>query len=518
MTSPDRSERVVVLAPSARDAPLTVALLERAGIEAIAADDMEALCALLLEGAGAALVAEEALAPAAARRLADVIARQEPWSDLPVVVFASPGATIQTRRPTLDTLAPLGNVTLLERPVQVIAVISAARAARRQRRRQYAARDLLERLAASLRTREQFLATLGHELRNPLAAVTTAAELLARPGADPERAREIIARQARRLTRLVDDLLEVSRVASGKITLNRSPTDLREIAESTVSAVQAAAERAGIRVELELPRERVVVDGDPIRLEQIAGNLLTNAIKYTLRGGEVRIAVERARDVVRIRVRDTGIGIAPAMLEQVFEPFTQVKTSLERSEGGLGLGLSLVRGLAALHGGSATAHSEGLGRGSEFVVELPVSASAAASAADPGVASPPVAARRVLVVEDNDDNRESMLLLLAQLGHEALGAADGPSGVERAVAVRPDVVFVDIGLPGFDGYEVARRVRAALGREPMLIALTGYGQAEDRERARAAGFDVHLTKPAAPDVLARIAGVAAPEPVPPLAR
>ncbi len=508
MTSPlDRSERVVVLAPSARDGPLTVALLARAGIEAVVAGGAEELCSLLAEGAGAALVAEEALAPAAVRRLAGVLEEQEAWSDLPVVVFTGAGATIQTRRPTLEALAPLGNLTLLERPVQVIALVSATRAALRQRRRQYAARDLLERLAASLRTREQFLATLGHELRNPLAAVTTAAELLARPEADARRAREIIARQARKLTRLVDDLLEVSRVSSGKITLQRVATDLREIVETSVAVVEPVAERAGIRIDVELPREPVVVDGDPVRLEQIAGNLLTNAVKYTLRGGEVRVTVERSDGAAALRVRDTGIGIASAMLEQIFEPFTQVETSMDRSEGGLGLGLSLVRGLAALHGGRATAYSDGQGRGSTFVVELPLSAAQGGAAARPD-AAPPAAGRRVLVVEDNDDARESMLLLLGQLGHEAVGAADGPDGVRRALEEHPDVVFVDIGLPGFDGYEVARRLRAGLGRGPVLVALTGYGQPEDRERAHEAGFDVHLTKPAPPDVLARVAGSA----------
>jgi signal transduction histidine kinase/ActR/RegA family two-component response regulator len=511
----DRSERVVVLAPSARDAPLTVGLLARAGIEAVVACGADELCRLLVEGAGAALVAEEALTPAAVRRLSDVLERQEPWSDLPIVVFAGPGATIQARRPTLETLAPLGNLTLLERPVQVIALVSATRAALRQRRRQYAARDLVERLAESLRTREQFLATLGHELRNPLAAVTTATELLAHPEADARRARDIIARQARKLTRLVDDLLEVSRVSSGKITLQRVATDLREVVESSVAVVEPAAERAGIRIDVELPRERIVVDGDPVRLEQIAGNLLTNAIKYTLRGGEVRVTVERSGGFAALRVRDTGVGIASAMLEQVFEPFTQIQTSMDRSQGGLGLGLSLVRGLAALHGGRASASSEGEGRGSTFVVELPLS-----TARDAAVArreeTPPAARRRVLVVEDNEDARESMLLLLGQLGHEVLGAVDGPDGVRRALEERPDLVFVDVGLPGFDGYEVARRVRAALGRGPVLVALTGYGQPQDQERAVEAGFDLHLTKPAPPDVLARVAASATHASAPPV--
>jgi CheY-like chemotaxis protein len=355
--------------------------------------------------------------------------------------------------------------------------------------------------------REQFLATLGHELRNPLAAVTTATELLAHPETDARRAREIIARQARKLTRLVDDLLEVSRVSSGKITLHRVATDLREIVETSVAVVEPVAERAGIRIDVELPRERVVVDGDPVRLEQIAGNLLTNAVKYTLRGGEIRVTLERSDGLAALRIRDTGIGIAPSLLEQIFEPFAQIEASKDRSQGGLGLGLSLVRGLAALHGGRVTAHSDGEGRGSTFVVELPLSGLPDGAAARPD-AAPAAAGRRVLVIDDNDDARESMLLLLGQLGHEAVGAADGPDGVRRALEEHPDVVFVDIGIPGFDGYEVARRVRAGPGPGPVLVALTGYGQPEDLERARSAGFDVHLTKPASPDVLARVAGSA----------
>jgi signal transduction histidine kinase/ActR/RegA family two-component response regulator len=499
------SERVVVLAPAARDGPLTATLLEDAGFECAVAPDVERFCALLEAGAGVALVAEEALTREGAACVAALLEAQEPWSDLPVIVFtAEPGARA-LRRPVLEVLAPSGNVTLLDRPVRVITLVSAVRAALRARRRQHAAREVLEELAAAVRGRDQFLALLGHELRNPLAAVVTAAELLERPGADTARARAIIARQSRKLSRLVDDLLEVSRVVSGKIGLRRAPLDLREVVARGVEPLEELADRAGVHIEPQLPREPVVVEGDAVRLDQVVGNLLSNAVKYTPRGGAVAVRVERAGTSAVLRVRDTGIGIGADMLERIFDPFSQVEASVSRSEGGLGLGLSLVRGLVALHGGDVRARSDGPGHGSEFVVALPL---AAPDRAAPEPPRPQVAAgggaRRVLVVEDQDDNREALVMLIEQLGHSVISVPDGPAAVREALSQRPDVALVDIGLPGLDGYEVARRVRAGLGDAVRLVALTGYGQTDDRERALAAGFDLHLTKPADPETVARV--------------
>jgi signal transduction histidine kinase/ActR/RegA family two-component response regulator len=499
------SERVVVLAPAAHDGPITSALVEKAGFDCALAMDVEGLCGLVEQGAGAVLVAEEALTREATARLRALLEAQEPWSDLPVIVFtAAPGARA-LRRPALDVLAPAGNVTLLDRPIQVVTLLSAVRAALRARRRQYAARGVVDDLAAAVRGRDQFLALLGHELRNPLAAIVTAGALLER-GGDDSRAHAIIARQSRKLSRLVDDLLEVSRVVSGKIALRRAPVDLRVVVDRGIEPIQELADRAGVRIEPELPAEPVVVDADAVRLDQVIGNLLSNSVKYTPRGGEVTVSVEPSDTSAVLRVRDTGIGIPPDMLERIFDTFSQVDSSVSRSEGGLGLGLSLVRGLVALHGGEVYAQSEGPGRGSEFVVELPL-APRGAAVPGPGAIRAPRAggvARRVLVVEDQEDNREALVKLLEQLGHFVKGAPDGPSGVRAALAIRPDVALVDIGLPGCDGYEVARQVRASLGEGVRLVAVSGYGQAEDRARARAAGFDLHLTKPLDVETLARV--------------
>jgi two-component system, sensor histidine kinase len=496
----DPAERIVICAPLAQDGPLTARILRKAGLDCVLAVDVDALCSLVQEGAAAVLVAREALAPAPARRLADLLARQAPWSDLPIIIFARSQGPSWT---SAEAYASLGNVTFLDRPVQVATLVVAVRAALRARRRQYAARDVLDQLASSVRARDRFLAMLGHELRNPLGAVSMASDLLGHPGADPTRPRAIIGRQVKKLARLVDDLLEVSRVASGKIVLKRARTDLRAIVERSLESVEPLAERSGVAIHLALPREPVLVDGDPVRLDQIVGNLVSNAAKYTQRGGTVDLELEPRPPRAVLRVRDTGIGIPREMLERIFEPFTQADSSLGRSEGGLGLGLSLVRGLVALHGGRVEAHSEGPGRGSEFVVELPLSEGG--RVAEDAVARRPARSPRcrVLVVEDGEDIRCTMLMILEQLGHVTVGASDGPSGVHLALQTRPHVAFIDIALPGFDGYEVARRVRGAFGRSVRLVAVTGYGQAEDRERARLAGFDLHFVKPVDAEMIAR---------------
>jgi signal transduction histidine kinase len=503
-------ERVIVLAPTGRDGPLTAEILVGEGIATALARDVEHLCALVEEGAAAALLAEEALVPAAAQRLAALVARQEPWSDLPIILFTGERGTIRARRPTFASLAPLGNVTLLERPAQIITLVSAVRAAIRARHRQYATRGHLESLAASVKNRDQFLATLGHELRTPLSAINMAGEALEREGYDRARARGIIRRQTAKLARLVEDLLDVSRVGSDKIVLRPTRVDLREVVARALEGIEGAAQRAGVRLGVALPAEPVVVEGDPARLDQIVANLAANAVKYTPSGGSVSVRVDAEGGAARIQVRDTGIGIAPHMLARIFEPFAQAERALDRAQGGLGLGLALVRGLVALHGGTVRAESGGVGAGSLFLVELPTTMRArppvAPTSPPPSVSlGPPLPGpRRVLVVEDNDDNRETVVMVLEQLGFGTAATADGPSGVRAALEQRPDAAVVDIGLPGFDGYEVARRIRSGLGDAVLLVALTGYGQPEDRERALAAGFDVHLTKPADVATLGRV--------------
>ena len=358
---------------------------------------------------------------------------------------------------------------------------------------------------AASRAKDQFLAMLGHELRNPLGAISNAAHVLGLAGDTGPlvaRAQAIISRQARQLGRVVDDLLDVSRVTSGKITLERRPLDLAELVRHAVALV-TALERARQHT-VEVDAEPVWVDADAARLEQVVVNLLENAVKYTAPDGRIHVRVTRINGDAAVIVRDTGIGIPAALLPRIFDLFMQGDHSLERSKGGLGIGLTLVRRLVELHGGMVAAASEGEGKGSTFTVRLPAIPTPAPPRAA-GAAAGATTPRRVLVVEDNEDSRLSLRELIRRLGHDVHEAADGVAGVESAVRLAPDLALIDIGLPGIDGYEVARRLREhPVGRRLRLVALTGYGLPEDRERAMAAGFDLHLVKPVDPQALATL--------------
>lgn len=357
-----------------------------------------------------------------------------------------------------------------------------------------------EALVAADRRKDEFLAMLAHELRNPLAALELGLPLLERHEPRDEieaRARAAMRRQTDLLTQLVDDLLEVSRVTRGKIQLRMEPIDLATLAVQVTD---------GIRARVFAPRKQslvvdvasgpVVVNGDSGRLEQILTNLLDNASKYSDRDTRVELTVSATSTHATITVRDQGIGIDAATLPVVFELFSQADTSLDRARGGLGIGLTLVRALVELHGGEISAASDGIGKGTTMTIHLPLAASRALVSEPPqGDAARATGPRRVLVVDDNDDGREMLRMLCELHGHDVVEASDGPDGVERAVETRPDIAFVDIGLPTIDGYEVARRVRKELGTSTRLIALSGYGSPEHREAALAAGFDEHIAKP-----------------------
>jgi signal transduction histidine kinase/CheY-like chemotaxis protein len=498
-TGDRRDEAVLVLAPTGRDAALAQAVLGEHGIAVIVCSDLAALRGELDAGAGALILAEEAMPAASIAELATWLGKQPPWSDLPVLFLGveQPQAAVDPR--TLAAVAPLGNVIVVDRPVRIIALVTLLRAALRARRRQYELRDLLDRLARSVAERDRFLAMLGHELRNPLAVIVFGLEILRRAGFRDERALrrfEAIERQSALLTRLVDDLLDASRVTSGCLRLARAPVNLVELVRGCVDEAAAMGEAQGLDLAFVAAAGPVMVDGDPARLAQVVHNLLTNAAKYTPPGGRVRASVARDRARAQLVVEDSGVGISADMLAQIFEPFTQVESSLARSRGGLGLGLSVVHGLVELHGGTVRAESAGLGKGSRFTVSLPLLEPAAAAA--PAAPRPEAARRtalRILVIEDNPDVRESLQLLLEGSGHHVEVAEDGPSGLAALLAGPPDVALVDIGLPGLDGYGVARGARSATGRRVFLVALSGYGQPEDKQRAREAGFDAHLTKP-----------------------
>ena len=363
-----------------------------------------------------------------------------------------------------------------------------------------------EEAEATNRAKDEFLAMLGHELRNPLDVIGSAVRVLdVQPDRDPTaaKAQEVIARQVRQLGRLVDDLLDVGRVTTGKITLVRVPVDLAETVRRCVAGLMPPGEASHHTVTVRA--EPTWVEADQSRVEQIVMNLLSNALKYTPTGGRIDLTVGGDGRMGRLTVADTGAGMSPHMIERVFDLFFQGERTLDRAGGGLGIGLTLVRRLAEQHGGRVEVQSPGTGRGSTVIVELPQVAEphAVASAAAPPHAIP----RRILIVEDSRDSRDMLRYLLERAGHEVHEAGDGPSGVEAILKVRPDIALVDVGLPGLDGYEVARRVRASEGgRTVRLVALTGYGLPEDHRRSHEAGFDTHLVKPVDAARLAAVIG------------
>ena len=362
-------------------------------------------------------------------------------------------------------------------------------------------RRLYAELQEEERRKDEFLAVLAHELRNPLAPLRNALHLLR---SEPERAvaeqaREIMERQLENVVRLVDDLLDVSRLMSGKVELRKEPLDLASVFTRAVDVVRGQVETEGQELVVALPEEPIGIEADPVRLAQAIGNILSNAVKYTDRGGRIVLSGEREQDRVLIRVRDTGIGISEDLLPRVFELFMQAEGSITRSQGGLGIGLTLVKRLVEMHGGRVEASSDGLGRGCEFTITLPVASDRGeggeSERRDMGVCAE---SRRVLVVEDDHDSAQSLAMLLKLWGHRVEVALDGTRALDSARSFDPEIVLLDIGIPGMDGYEVAERLRSEHGAALKLVALTGYGREDDRKRAHDAGFDWHLTKPLEP--------------------
>jgi len=353
------------------------------------------------------------------------------------------------------------------------------------------------------RAKDEFLAMLGHELRNPLGAIAGASGVLklGAQEAAAERARAVIDRQVQHLSRLVDDLLDVGRLTSGKVWLNRQPLDLGELLTSAMNEWRMAGRFARHQITAQVVP--VWVDADEARIEQVLGNLIGNALKFTPAGGSVSVRLAREHDTAVLQVADTGAGIPQNLGDKIFELFVQGERGLDRAQGGLGIGLTLVKTLVGLHGGTVAATSDGPGHGSVFTIRIPSIDPPAAAPATTAAPTTTVRRRRILIVEDNDDAREMLRVQLTLAGHVVHEAADGPAAVEAATALTPDIALIDIGLPGFDGYEVARRIRAGTaGKSVRLIALTGYGQAEDVLRAADAGFDGQLTKPASAERLA----------------
>jgi signal transduction histidine kinase len=367
----------------------------------------------------------------------------------------------------------------------------------------------VKRLKEADRRKDDFLAALAHELRNPLAPIRTGVQILSMVAVEPQAQTVLpmMERQLQHLTRLLDDLLDVSRITRGKIALHVERIDLRHTVQVAVEASRPLIEQMGHEFTVSVPSESVFLDADPVRLAQILSNLLNNAAKYTPPGGRIALKAEHHGGHVELSVSDNGIGIPNERLESIFEIFTQIESSPSQSQGGLGIGLSLVKGLVALHGGTIEARSEGPGRGSEFRVRLPTRLARPAAAMVPGITGQGHVKLKILVVDDNRDAASSLSTLLEMMGHEVRIAHDGEKAVQLADEFRPHTVLLDLGMPGISGYEACRRIRSeGWGRDMSLIAVTGWGQDHDRRKSAAAGFDGHLVKPVRPEILIQLLG------------
>ncbi|GAB6197465.1 hypothetical protein PAGU2595_027960 [Lysobacter xanthus] len=363
-----------------------------------------------------------------------------------------------------------------------------------------------ERLLEHDRRKDQFLATLAHELRNPLASLGNALNVMKLGGANGSGLHEAMERQLALLVRLIDDLLDVARISQDKLVLRPASTTLAAVLRSAVESVEPVLAATGHRLELHVPPQDVPLDADPERLSQVFANLINNAAKYSDPAHAIAVETERDGDDVLVHVTDHGIGLAPEQVESIFEPFAQVDTSIERARGGLGIGLTLVRRLVEMHGGRVDAASAGLGRGSRFSVRLPMG-HGVVRAVDVPAPVPAALPQRVLVVDDNCDSADTLAMMLEMLGHEAQRIYDPHSAQQAVAGFSPDVVFLDIGMPGISGYDVARQLRALPNGDALtLVAVTGWGQPEDRQRTKEAGFDHHLVKPPEIEAICRILG------------
>ena len=492
---PALERRLLILAPVGRDAELIQAMLGKEGVDCVVCPSLDSLVLEFERGAAALLLAEEALKERDGRP-ADLIARQPPWSDIPVLMLAGTGADSAAAARALRTL---GNVTLLERPVRMAALASAVLSALRARDRQYQVRaQLLQREEAD-RRKDAFLAMLAHELRNPLAPIRNAVGILnmMRLGDRAAGVLEMMDRQVTHIARLVDDLMEVSRITLGKIDLRKQPVELAAVIHAALDTSRPLIDSAKHRLTVSLPQGPIVLHADLVRLAQVFSNLLNNAAKYAEPGGRIHVSATREGSDVVVAVRDEGMGISADALPHVFDLFAQAHAGGTRLQGGLGIGLTLARELVTLHGGSVHAHSEGLGRGSQFTVRLPLGSARASApeSADAAGSFPPLP--RILVVDDNRDAADSLGLLLQMLGATVYVVHDGLNALNAVDFFRPEVVMLDLGMPGMDGYEVARRIRERPDAAAIvLIALSGRGKDTDRLSTRDAGFAHHIVKPA----------------------
>jgi signal transduction histidine kinase/CheY-like chemotaxis protein len=494
--------------PTGRDADLVRARLTGVGISAEQCADSGALLRAISEGAGAVLLAEEAVDPEIRDDLVESLESQPVWSDIPVILFSSHSRNAEF---LLDKLGGRINVTIVERPIRITMLISAVRGALRARQRQYQTRDLLAQLEQADHQKDLFLATLSHELRTPLNSILGWIQILRSRKLAPaeiEHALEVIERNAHSQSEMISDILFVSRIITGKLEIKHEPIDISGIIRSVVEMIKPSADAKSITLSVESDEYAPApVEGDAERLQQVLLNLLTNAMKFTPDGGRVTLRLKRAGSNISISVEDTGQGINPQFLPYVFERFRQADSTYTRRIGGLGLGLAIVRHLVELHDGHVSAHSAGKDRGSTFTITLPVADARRASpttvsARHRGESFPEVGSKlaglTALLVEDDKDSREMLTIALTICGVKVISAESADEALSKLRELRPDFVVSDIGLPGQDGYDLIRRLRSlpsSDGGDTPAIALTGYVSVQDRKLALDAGYQDHLPKP-----------------------
>lgn len=496
--------RVLVLMPTGRDASLVCATLEKAAINAEPCADTDELIQEIGAGAGAVLLAEEALKKETLESLTETFEEQPVWSDLPVVLFAGNAQNAEMLAATIGTRF---NATIVERPIRIPMLISAVRGALRARQRQYQSRNLLHQLEESDHQKDLFLATLSHELRTPLNSILGWIQMLrsGSPTIDLNHALKVIERNATAQAEIVSDILVVSRIITGKLTFDMMPVDLISVLEDAIEIVLPFSEEKKIKLRTNFDPNIKQIKGNHDRLKQIFWNILSNAVKFTPPHGQiaVRAAVNGAN--VEIEISDSGEGIEPDFLPFIFERFRQADSSYTRKVGGLGLGLAIVRHLVEMHGGEVKVKSEGINRGTTFTVTLPVSDSQKSAADDHSLETAdfketdglPVGTR-ILLVEDNDDSREMLEILFAQYDLELTAVTTAAEALESFKQAPPDLLISDIGLPGEDGYALIRKIRQLPPAEGGLvpaIALTGYASLQDRDLALKDGYQEHISKP-----------------------
>lgn len=529
----NREEKILILAPTGRDAEMTARVLNESGLEVEVCRDIREICLKKLENAGLIFITGEALAFDTMPDLINALSEQPPWSDIPLVVLTSGGGQLPMNAEILDALGEVGNVTLIERPVRLKTLLSAVKSALRARRRQYDIRDYIvdeKRTAAELeklfeseraaraeaesanRLKDEFLATVSHELRTPLNAMLGWTTLLRTGNLDNDKipqALEIVERNARSQAQIIEDLLDVSRIITGKLNLDIRPLNAAALLKSAVDSISPAAETKNISIETNIVAETAEIAGDSARLQQVLWNLLSNAVKFTPSGGTIRVGVKPENSNLVFSVSDTGNGIAPEFLPYVFDRFRQADGTTTRHFGGLGLGLAIVRHLVEQHGGTVQAESEGSGKGATFTVKLPLLSNFQTNGKPPKrgkageensepEAKKSLAGLKVLVVDDEIDSLDLVKIFLEESGARVSTAQSVAEALENIKQSVPDVIVSDIGMPGVNGYEFIENVRRLVpekGGNIPAVALTAYARTQDREAALQYGFQTHIAKP-----------------------